>query len=86
MTPFAKYWTLSVKWRHEKHVTNGNERLHARGRIPEHLLRKARHRGRRENPRGAEVQAGRDALAPPHGLMPHITRHIRRGGRVRGRR
>ena len=27
-TPFAKYWTLCVKWRHEKHVAKGNERIH----------------------------------------------------------
>ena len=23
-TPFAKYWTLCLKWRHEKHVTNAD--------------------------------------------------------------
>ena len=28
MTPFAKYWTLCVEWRHEKHVAKGNERIH----------------------------------------------------------
>lgn len=28
MTPFAKYWTLCVEWRHEKHVAESNERIH----------------------------------------------------------
>ena len=32
---------------------------------PAHARLVLPHRGRRENPRGAEVQAGRDALAPP---------------------